>query len=123
MGLEADRDDAVIRMAVRGDIGVRPGPEHRIGLARGKVRGRVAVSERRRDESRAYLFQLLLIDPGEGRAAGRELRLDLLAKGVEPVLVHGDLDPRLVLVVAPSDAVVGRDNKYKARIKITVHEH
>jgi hypothetical protein len=74
--------------------------------------GRLEVVHRRvaeggRARTALDLAQDLLVHAGPLRPQPREPLLHVGLEGVEPVLEHGDLDARLVLVVAPALEVVG----------------
>ena len=106
MGLERDRDDGVVGALVTGGVGVDPGPQRRICDAR-FARG----PEGGRREHRLDPVEHGLVGAGEGGAQLREARLDLGREVLQPGLVHRDLDARLVLVVAPAQAVVDRHDR------------
>ncbi len=95
---------------MQGEVGVGPGAEHGVGLSRLVIGGDRGVAEGGRGELRLDPGQHLLIDTGEQRADLGKARLDLLAHGVDPVFVHGDLDAGLVLVVAAAKRVVDADD-------------
>ena len=111
MRLEGHDDAGIAVHLVRMQVGVGPaakgavpGPFRRISVD-GRVaegRGREAVLEDR---------QRLAVGAVEIAAAVQELLLDLGLEDIEAALVDGDLDARLVFVVAASRQVVGGDDR------------
>ena len=59
------------------------------------------------------LAQHLLVDTREQRLDLGKARLDPFAIGVQPVFMNGDLDARLVLVVAATQDVVNADDCFE----------
>jgi hypothetical protein len=110
VGLEGHADDGVAVGLVRGEVGVGPGAEDRVGGPGGLVGLRVGGAKPGRGEVGADARQNLLIHAGEHRAAAGKFVIGQRADAVDPVFMNRDLDPGLVLVVPAAEQVVDRDD-------------
>ena len=122
MRLQADRDNPIAGCPMRRDIGVDPRPEHRIlRISRLKpVQRRFAETGCR--EHPLDLGQKLLIGAGKGRPDLGKPRLNQTADLVDPVLMDGDLDSRLVFVVPSTDLIPDRNDGLEIGQKIRLRQ-
>ena len=103
----------MIRILVRRDVGINPRAENRI-VAIGAFKGRNrAFAEIRGRKVGLDLFQQGHVGPFELLTHFHEPLFNLLADGVDAVLMHGDLDTRFVFVVTATDLVPDRHGSFK----------
>ncbi len=114
MRFERDRDDGIARRAVLCEVGVGPAFEQRIVLAGVMVRGLGCGFELRHCKVRLNPGQHLLVHASELRTDQFIARVDAGADIFNAVLMHGDLDARLIFVFAATQQVVDADNRLKS---------
>ena len=110
---ERDRHDGIPFGAVRGQVGVGPGAEHRIVVIGLIERTHGFFHEIRGFELGLDAGKVVLIDAGEQRFDQRETLFHQTADFVQADLVHGDLDAGLVFVVAAADLVPDADDAFQ----------
>ena len=111
MGLQADRNDRVLRVAVQGQVGIGPGTEHRVGTIEGIIGINGCIAEHGRCKGGFDFGQQRLIMTAELGADLRKALFNQPGHFLDPRLVDRDLDARLVLVVAPPQHVVNAQDR------------
>ena len=111
MRLQADCHDGMRRVTVRGQVRIGPGTEGGISLVKGVIANCRTAAQGRRREGGRDLGQQFLIVAFEQRANLGKTRLDQAGDFLNPRFVYGDLDSRLVFVIAPAQHVVDAQHR------------
>ena len=101
-----------------GQIGIGPAAKQRVILI-GSVEGSdVALKEGGLRKIRLDASQHLLVYAGELVTDQLVAGIDARANVFDAVLVHGDLDPRFVFIIAPSQQVIDRNDGFERWQKV-----
>ena len=113
MSFERDGDDRVLFALMGVQVGVGPSAKHRIAGARFFKNRGAAFFQKRRCELRGDFIEQSLIHAGKAGFEYCKTLLHQRSDFLKPVLVHRDLDPRFIFVVAPPEQVVDADDGFQ----------